>query len=350
MLLYARRLNRDDGGVILLTFEDITERERTTETLRKREEWIKNVLETDAVGVLFFDQASGTLVDANNAFLKMAGYDRKQVDAGALTWRDMTPEEWVEVSERQMEKLSATGLIGPYEKEYLHKDGSRSWMVFTGRSLGNGTVIEYCFDISDHIRERKEGEKQRELLLAELSHRVKNMLAVVQSLASQTLARSKSLEDFGRTFRGRLDAVARSHNQLLCGEWKSAELRKLVKEAVSAFGPDRVRVRGPALNVSAKAALSLSLVLHELETNSAKYGALSAEGGSIDVTWTGDETGHVHMIWQESGGPPVSPPDREGFGTRLIRQLVEYDLGGAAGLDFKPDGMRGELTFPANRA
>jgi two-component sensor histidine kinase len=101
------------------------------------------------------------------------------------------------------------------------------------------------------------------------------------------------------------------------------------------------------VNISSRAALSLTMVLHELETNSAKYGALSGKDGRVDIVWTRDEDGTVHLIWRESGGPAVTPPDREGFGTRLIRQLVEYDLGGEAELHFEHGGIRAEFTFTA---
>ena len=142
---------------------------------------------------------AGTLIDANEVFLRMTGYSRGEVEARELTWRKMTPPEWIEVSEEQMTKLEETGRIGPYEKEYLRKDGSRSWMLFAGASLGDGTIVEYCIDIND----RKRAEEERELLARELSHRVKNTLAVVQALAMQT-DRSGSVEEYRDKFLGRL--------------------------------------------------------------------------------------------------------------------------------------------------
>lgn len=112
---------------------------------------LTRVLETDAVGVLFFDQ-TGTVIDANDVFLAMTGYSRQDVESRQLSWQRMTPPEWVPISLEQLEKLAATGRIGPYEKEYFHKDGSRSWMLFAGRDLGDGTISEYCIDISERKR------------------------------------------------------------------------------------------------------------------------------------------------------------------------------------------------------
>ncbi|MFP4003239.1 MAG: PAS domain S-box protein [Alphaproteobacteria bacterium] len=337
---------RDPSGKLtgfLKIGQDITERRCAEQRLRRSEDRLRKVLETEAVGVLFFDDREH-LIGANDAFRKLTGYSREEVESGTMTWRDFTPPEWTPVTEKQWEMLHRTGGIGPYEKEILHRDGSRSWMLLTGRSLGDGTIAEYCFDITG----RKEAEEQRELLLAELNHRVKNTLAVVQGMASQTLARSRSLEEFKTAFQGRLAAVARGHGQLLRGEWKSADLGQVVGDAVSAFDPGRVRVRGPVTHISPKTALSLNMALHELETNSAKYGALSAKEGRVDINWTSMQDRMVHMTWRERGGPPVTMPEREGFGTRLIRQLIEYELNGEAELHFDPEGLCAEFTFQAH--
>jgi PAS domain S-box-containing protein len=174
------------------------------------------VLETEAVGVLFFDK-EGTVIDANKAFLHMTGYSRREVEARQLTWRKMTPPEWIEVSEEQMKQVKAIGRIGPYEKEFFLKDGSRLWMLFVGADLGDGTMVEYCLDIGG----RKRAEQERELLARELSHRVKNTLAVVQALAMQTNGRIRSIEAYRETFVGRLQALARAHSLLLDANWHS---------------------------------------------------------------------------------------------------------------------------------
>jgi two-component system CheB/CheR fusion protein len=161
---YRTGTDRIDGVVV--TFTEITGRKVAEEALRASEERLRKVLETEAVGVLFMDK-EGTVIDANAAFLHMTGYSRRQVEARQLTWRKMTPPEWIKISEGQMKQLEVTGRVGPYEKEYFLKDGSRSWMLFVGADLGDGTIVEYCIDISD----RKHAEQERELLARELSHR-----------------------------------------------------------------------------------------------------------------------------------------------------------------------------------
>lgn len=152
VLPYRSAEDRIDGVVI--TFVDMTEQKRFAQALQTSEERLQRMINIDGVGVLLFDD-SGTLIDANDTFLTMTDYDRRDIQSKALTWRKMTPEEYVGVSEQQLKKLAATGHIGPYEKEYLRRDGSRTWMLFAGASLGDGTVVEYCIDISD----RKKAEQ-----------------------------------------------------------------------------------------------------------------------------------------------------------------------------------------------
>jgi two-component system CheB/CheR fusion protein len=168
MLLNGRRL--DHLQLILLGIHDITERHATEQALRRSEERLQRMVNVEGVGVMIFDD-SGTLVDANDTVLRTLGYSRDEIAAGALTWRRMTPPEYVESSEQQLRKLAETGRIGPYEKEYLHKDGSRAWMVFAGASLGDGNTVEYCIDVSDRKRAEKalRDSEERYRALARLS-------------------------------------------------------------------------------------------------------------------------------------------------------------------------------------
>jgi two-component system CheB/CheR fusion protein len=142
---------------VVLTFIDITARRRAEDALRASEQRLQLVLETDAVGVLFFDK-SGTVIHANEVFLKITGYTRAEVEARLLTWQRMTPPEFVAESQHQLRKMAETGRIGPYEKQYLMADGSRRWMLFAGRDLGDGTISEFCIDITD--RKKAEAERQ----------------------------------------------------------------------------------------------------------------------------------------------------------------------------------------------
>jgi hypothetical protein len=186
----------------------------------------------------------------------MMGYSRSDVDSRVLTWRKMTPPEWVAATEEQFSKLETSGHLGPYEKEYLCRDGSRRWMLFAGRKLDDGTIAEYCIDISD----RKRAERERELLARELSHRVKNTLAVVEALAQQTAG--KSVEEFCEKFGGRLRALSQAHALLLDSDWRGVDLKELLEEALSAHradDPRRAELDGAPISLTPKQALGLRL-------------------------------------------------------------------------------------------
>jgi two-component system CheB/CheR fusion protein len=331
-------------GGVAIAFTDVTQLKNAEESLRKSEIRLRQVLETETVGILFIAE-DGTIVDANNAFLQMTGYSRDEVDARKLTWRMLTPPEWKAASEEQFDKLEVSGLIGPYEKEYLRKDGSRCWILFAGRRLDDGTVAEYCIDISA----RKRAEQERELLARELSHRVKNTLAVVEALASQTTG--KSVKEFRDKFAGRLHALADAHGLLLDSDWHSVGLKELLLQALSAYHVDGgVQIDGPPITVTPKQALGLRLMVHELATNAVKYGALSTRKGTVHLSWqierTGDHESRIRLRWEERGGPRVETPKEIGFGARMIRSACEYDLHGEARLDYAPEGLTCDISFP----
>ncbi len=149
-------LTADGKSLRLLgVLEDITERKLAEETLRQSLERLERVLEIETVGVMFWDLNTGCMVDANDTFLKLMGYSRGEVEARELTWQKLTPPEYINVSRAEAEKFLATGRVGPYEKEYFHKDGTRQWLLFAGSSLGDNQCVEFCVDISD----RKKAEE-----------------------------------------------------------------------------------------------------------------------------------------------------------------------------------------------
>jgi PAS domain S-box-containing protein len=202
------------------------------------------------------------------------------------------------------------------------------------------------------ISERKRAEEERELLARELSHRVKNILAVVQSLAMQAKSRDRSVEAFREAFLGRLRALARAHDLLLDAQWRSADLGPLVERALEAYRidhPAKIAIEGAAVDLAPNQGLGLSLVLHELGANAAKYGALSCSEGRVQVSWwikSDDRGRRVRLRWQESRGPKVEKPREMGFGTRLIERACTYELAGEVDLDFAPSGLRCEVVFP----
>jgi two-component system CheB/CheR fusion protein len=202
------------------------------------------------------------------------------------------------------------------------------------------------------ISERRRAAEHQQLLLGELNHRVKNTLASVQAIALQTMTHSSSLADFRGAFVARLLALSSTHNLLADDAWNGVGLREIVQSELAPYDNEdasRVGVSGDALLLTPKAALALSMALHELATNAGKYGALSVAEGRVDVDWiTREVDGQpwMRLQWTESDGPTVAPPTRRGFGSRLIRDGLALELDGKVELDFKPGGVVCRVDVP----
>jgi len=190
-------------------------------------------------------------------------------------------------------------------------------------------------------------------LLQELDHRVKNTLAIVQSISRQTLRATPTPEAFAEVFEDRILALSQAHELLTRRAWGRAQLHEILDKALAPFSVDlvdRFDIIGPAITFSAETSVSVHMTLHELAVNAAKHGALSTAEGKVVIRWTVDETASPQMLtltWREVGGPPVSnPPEHRGFGSQLIKRGLARDLGGAATLDFAPEGFVYTLRAP----
>ena len=179
-------------------------------------------------------------------------------------------------------------------------------------------------------------------------------MATVAAIARLTLRQSPSLEVFDAAFSRRLQALSQAHTLIFQTNWGETELRAVVEQALNPFRRpgDSIAIHGEPLKLPPKAALALTLMLHELATNAAKYGALSEASGVVDVSWSlaASEQPAVRLHWSERGGPPVTPPSRKGFGHTLIERSVRYELDGSARLSFPPDGLQAEFSFPVTAA
>jgi PAS domain S-box-containing protein len=203
--------------------------------------------------------------------------------------------------------------------------------------------------IARDITERRRAERERELRLGELRHRVKNLLAVVRALARRTGAEGRSGEQYRDALLGRLEALAAAH-ELAFGAGSGVDLAALVERTLEPYAGDRATAAvaaGPPVALAAARVQTLALVLHELATNAVKHGALSAPGGRVRVGWEvegPDDARLVRLRWEERGGPPVAPPSSPGFGTRLIEAAATRELGGPAELTFAPEGLVAEIA------
>jgi len=198
-------------------------------------------------------------------------------------------------------------------------------------------------------RERDRAFKQERLLMAELDHRVKNTLANIQALVTQTSRRADSLTDFVTSLEGRIRAMAKAHSLLSESRWEGVSVRRLISDELSPYGQDgaATSLLGPDVTLTPDAALSLSLAIHELATNAAKYGAFTAAHGHVYVHWNQAAEGGLSIKWVESGGPIVAKDQKRGFGTTLIERALSSDTGGKATLHFEPDGVVCDISLPS---
>ncbi|PVE21852.1 histidine kinase [Microvirga sp. KLBC 81] len=226
---------------------------------------------------------------------------------------------------------------GPIEKIFVD-------FVYQPIIGADGQVSGIFVEGSD-VTARVRAAEYQQLLLNELNHRVKNTLATVQSIVSQTLRNAPTPPEARTLIEQRMIALSRAHDVLTQEKWEGADLRAITAQALAPFRDpenDRFHVRGPSVRLSPRMALDLAMALHELATNAAKYGALSTASGTIDLTWVVDRhcaPPHLKLRWMEKGGPPVEPPSRRGFGTRLIERSLAQDLGGEARIEFAPAGV-----------
>jgi two-component system CheB/CheR fusion protein len=197
-------------------------------------------------------------------------------------------------------------------------------------------------------------EEQQRLLVAELNHRVRNMLQVVIGLANQTVQRSKDLEAFQQAFTGRMQSMSRAYDLLSRDSWLKVPMSDLIETQLAPFAPEgrRYSIDGAPVVLGANAALALGMVFYELATNATKYGALSVPHGHVNISWKiqpGDgEAGRELVIrWVERGGPRVDKPVRPGFGSQLVQQQLRYEFNGKVDMDFAEDGLHTTLSLPA---
>jgi len=196
-----------------------------------------------------------------------------------------------------------------------------------------------------------QAEEQQRVLVAELNHRVKNMLTVIVSIATQTLKNSDDMDAAREAFLDRLHAMARSYELVSRDQWGDVSLLDVVRQEVEPYRTgrdDRIVIDGPAVSLKPKLALSLGMIIHELGTNSAKYGSLSVAAGSLEVSWAIERRSGSSLVldWVERGGPTVDKPPRHGFGLTLIEREVGHGLDGKAKIEFEDGGLRVNLRIP----
>ncbi len=351
LLLNATILRPGDGSKddrILLVVSDITETDRIHFELTGQKEFAEKIVDAvrDPLLILGWDLR---VQSANQRFYTNFHVDPAETE-GQLVY-DLGNGQWNIPRLRDLleEILVHDISFDDFEVEHEFEEIGRKVMLLNARRINHHRCI--LLAIQDITASRR-SEGEQKLLMGELQHRVKNILMNVRALANQTRRGSRSLEDFSQSFEGRLDALARTQDLLVRSIGDSAQLRDLIRFELGALGADegaRVTLEGPPIELPARVAQPMSLTLHELATNAAKYGALSTESGTITIKWATEGPGSgrclLRINWRERGLGLVAHRRDRGFGTELIERSLPHLFGGFSRLSYHSDGAECQIEF-----
>lgn len=333
---------RDGNGIIreaAAFVVDITDRKQAQEIANSLAAIIAS--SNDAILGIDLDM---TITSWNAAAERLYGYTSAEAIGRSVLI--LVPDDRKDEEPAILQQVSAGLKVEPYETKRRRKDGNLvDVLLSVSPILGSSGKPIGASKIAHDITARKQAERLRTVLVGELSHRVKNVLATVIAIARQTLGRDEATREKADSFEARLTSMARAHDLLLQGDWQRANLHAVIEQALSPYPPERFVIEGPPLTLPPTAAVSFSLALHELATNAAKYGALSVPEGIVSIRWTAtDGPSHgIRLRWQEMHGPAVLPPTRTGFGSRLVERLLASELGGEARITYFPEGVVCEI-------
>ncbi|WP_426240292.1 chemotaxis protein CheB [Pararhizobium sp. DWP1-1-3] len=342
-----RSIERVIDGVVI-TFVDVTARREAERAKDVSERRFTAIVNQAAVGVAETD-LEGHFLLTNKAFETMAG--RSAQDLRQLRRHDIINAEDIEAASACFEQ--ATRDRNPIALEYRlqRSDGTSVWVHDTISVLGDSDgAATSIISVTLEIEDRKRAEEHAALLLGELDHRVKNILAIVSSIVGQTLQASSSPEAFAETITGRITAITRAHSLLTSHQGGgSGTLRELVETELKPYGDWELQIEGPDVALTPKAGLSLAMALHELASNAAKYGSLSVPKGQLSVSWavTDGSDRRLRLHWAETHGPVVTgPPSRRGFGTTVIDRSLSYEFDGEVTRTFEESGVVCIIELP----
>jgi PAS domain S-box-containing protein len=321
---------------------DIHDRRLAEAALRESEARFRHMADS-APALIWMTDEEGRVTFANKHYEYM--FDRPAADMLGGGWAEIVLPEDLERHTKAFFDAFEARADFHCETRVIDRSGQVRWLRCEGvpRLDDSHRFLGYTgcnIDISD----AKVAEEHQRLLINELNHRVKNTMATVQSIASQTLRNTDTAAQAKEAIEGRLIALSRAHDVLTRENWEGADLYEIVDQAVAPYssrGEDRLHLRGSKVRLQPRTALSLAMMLQELATNAVKYGALSNATGEIRITWevVRGAPSHLRLRWEESGGPAVQPPTRRGFGTRLIERSLAQDLGGNVDIAFAATGL-----------
>ena len=315
-----------------------------TRAIEAAEERFRATFQNAGVGISIVG-GNGVLLRVNESLARMLGREVSEMEGEALD--DFTHPDDLTLNHEAWSRL-ASGAADEYdlEKRYLHRDGAVVWGHTTVSCVRHSDGrIAYLIKIIQDITARRRSDEARQMLMREVNHRSKNLLSIVQVIARQTAAHSP--EGFVKIFGERLQALAANQDLLVNNEWQRINLSHLVTSQLRHFGTigSRVMISGPPVVLPPAAAQTLSMALHELATNAAKYGSLSNEAGRVDIGWEIDGS-TFRMSWRETGGPEVCPPRSKGFGSTVLDTMTASAMSGEVRIDYAPQGLEWELRCP----
>lgn len=359
--LRLAEITLDDRSLFIGMARDVTARKKAEEELRQREALLQLGVRVGRLGIYERDFKSDVIA-ISPEMRSILGWDAEEPATVSRMLAAIHPEDldMVKAAIQRAQDPEGNGCFN-VENRIVRRDGTIHWIASRARTFfqGEGAARRPVRAVGAtlDITERKRWEETQRLLIGELNHRVKNTLAMVQAIATQTLSRASSPEAFVESFNGRIHALAKAHTLLTGSQRQGADLRTLITDqlALGVAGSDRrIACSGPDVFLDSQAALHLGLVLHELGANARKHGSLSVPEGRLDVSWDvvgqGSGAPMLHLSWVESGGPEVGPPAQSGFGKLLIERGLKYSLDGEAHIDFAPAGLLCSIRLPLTAA
>lgn len=353
-----RRLGDQPANGCMWVAHDITPLRMADESLRASEERFRLAAEGAGLGVFEREAESNAVLFSPQA-RAMYGYAPEEPVTLAMLRASIHPDDRARVGVATQRAFDPEiRERAPCEYRIIRPDGEIRWVVCHAEGIfesQDGVLFpSRLVGLLQDVTDRTLAAHRQQLMLNELNHRVKNTLASVQSIVRLTLRDGQGLAGARDRLTERLMALASAHDLLTRESWETADLGEIVRASASPYDPGgagRFRIAGPRVRVSPKAAVSLALALHELATNAAKYGALSNQTGAVSIDWRLEADGsRLVLDWREQGGPPVVPPQKTGFGTRLLTRGLTTEFGGVARLTYPPTGLCCRIEAPVGGA
>lgn len=354
--VYAFPVGEPEAGRVGILFSDISERRSAEIALQRSETRLRTVLDAVPAAVWITDSPEAKHIDGNsfsNALLRLDDGTNMSLSADSgerPTGYRVLDEHGNELAPEQLpvQRAARGERVRDFRETVRFEDGSEVHLFGNAEPLidASGQVGGSVAAFVD-ITQLKRAEQHQRLLIDELSHRSKNLLAIIQSIAQQSFRNGHTPAAMLSNFEGRLGALAAAHGILTRQRWESAPIRQVLCDTITAVKSDdhRLVLDGPDVMLSPKTSVSLAMAVHELTTNALKYGSFSNDEGTVAVTWSvGDD--RLRLEWRERGGPAVEAPSRRGFGSRMIERGLAAELGGKVKIDFQPDGVVCRVDAP----